>query len=149
VYCPEDGGPYLEKPLVFGTPDAWRRAAPRDGFVLTREHGHDVLRGRLSGGEYTLTRAPGSAMATFESDGARLTLDWTSHEVRAAILTAPAEAGTHVSHDTTLGSSPNPESRTPNPVRVDLAHYLTLRTLMDALLRPSRIHFVNAPLLEP
>mgnify|MGYP006993436942 CR=1 FL=1 len=43
---------------------------------------------------------------------------------------------------------PNPESPLPNPVIVDLAHYLTLRILMDALLRPSRIHFVNARLLE-
>jgi hypothetical protein len=33
-------------------------------------------------------------------------------------------------------------------VPVDLAHYLTLRILLDALRRPSRVHFVNAPLLE-
>ena len=27
TFCPEDGGPYLEKPRFFGSLDAWRRAA--------------------------------------------------------------------------------------------------------------------------
>ena len=138
VYCPEDGGPYIEKPLVFGSLAAWRAAAPLEGFVLTREDGRDVLRGRFADGERMLTRAQGGEAAVLESDGASLVIDWHTHEVRAARLAQRPEA-----------AAGHPESRTPTPVHVNLAHYLTLRTLMDALLRPSRIHFVNAPLLEP
>ena len=43
VLCPEDGGPYLAKPLFFGSVVAWA-AAHRDGFVLekTRERGADA-----------------------------------------------------------------------------------------------------------
>jgi putative selenate reductase len=162
VYCPEDGGPYIEKPLVFGSLAAWRRAAPLKGFVLTREDGRDVLRGRFTSGERTLTHEPGASTAVFDSDEARLTIDWASHRVLDATLVAPAEAGTHVDHDSAthaMRSSPqswDPASAGSRPapagasdVLVDLAHYLTLRTLMDALLRPSRVHFANAPLLEP
>jgi ferredoxin len=146
VFCPEDGGPYLEKPLLFGSDDAWRRAAPIAGFVLTRDAGRDVLRGRFDGGERAIARALDGETATFETDLARLTIDWASHRVVDATLKEPAEAG---SHDSTPEAIPNPESRTPNPVHVDLAHYMTLRILLDALLRPSRVHFVNAPHLEP
>ena len=128
VFCPEDGGPYLEKPLLFGSDDAWRRAAPISGFVLTRDAGRDVLRGRFDGGVCALSRAPGADTAAFETDGARVTIDWTTHEVVHATLQEPADG---------------------DIVSVDLAHYMTLRILLDALLRPSRVHFVNAPHLEP
>jgi putative selenate reductase len=143
VFCPEDGGPYLEKALIFGSEEAWTRAAPAPGFVLTRDAGRDVLRGRFDGGVRVITHAPGSDTADFESDGARLRVDWESHEVVSAAWRAPADA-----HAREAGS-PNPEPRIPNPVRVDLAHYMTLRLLLDALMRPTRVHFVNAPHLEP
>ena len=32
VFCPEDGGPYIEKPRFFGSLEAWRRLTTRDGF---------------------------------------------------------------------------------------------------------------------
>jgi putative selenate reductase len=35
TFCPEDGGPYLEKPRFFGSMDAWARLA-RDGFFVLR-----------------------------------------------------------------------------------------------------------------
>ena len=128
VFCPEDGGPYLEKPLLFGSDDAWRRAAPLEGFVLTREDGRDVLRGRFDGGVRAITRVDGANTAEFEGDGARVTVEWASHRVVHATREEPAGG---------------------DIVSVDLAHYMTLRILLDALLRPSRVHFVNAPHLEP
>ena len=39
VFCPEDGGPQIEKPRFFGSLASWRRAAPLTGFVLTLEDG--------------------------------------------------------------------------------------------------------------
>ena len=60
VFCPEDGGPYLEKPRFFGSVASWRRAAPLTGFVLTKEDGAFVLRGRMPEGEFALSHVPGS-----------------------------------------------------------------------------------------
>ena len=36
TFCPEDGGPYLEKPRFFGSLAAWRQQAGRDGFCVRR-----------------------------------------------------------------------------------------------------------------
>jgi putative selenate reductase len=54
VFCPEDGGPYLLKPLVFGSAAAWERARPRDGFFVAREDGHEVVLGRFRTREFRL-----------------------------------------------------------------------------------------------
>jgi putative selenate reductase len=62
VMCPEDGGPFLTKPLFFGSPALWRAAAPRDGFALDAQAPGYRLLGRIEGREYSLTwmdrRAP-------------------------------------------------------------------------------------------
>ena len=63
VFCPEDGGPQIEKPRFFGSLESWRRAAPLTGFVLTREDDALVLRGRMPEGDFVLTHVPGSDQA--------------------------------------------------------------------------------------
>jgi len=176
VFCPEDGGPHIEKPRFFGSLDAWRRAAPLTGFVLERDDEVFTLRGRLAESEFALSRVPGSEQSVFETPAAIVTVNWHSHEVVAARhrespvpLAAPkpdevrpCEGG---SPETRI---PNPESRLPRrslghpvqakagapspqspvPVVVDLSAYMTLRILLDATLRPARVNFVNAPFVE-
>ena len=132
VFCPEDGGPHIEKPRFYGSVDTWLRAAPLTGFVLTQEDDAFVLRGRLPEGEFAVRHAPGSGEAQFDSGSAVVVIDWTSHEV---LSVRQPESRT-----------PNPESRT--PPAVDLSPYLTLRLLMGALLTGPRVHFVNAALLH-
>jgi putative selenate reductase len=139
VFCPEDGGPQIEKPRFFGSIASWLRAAPLTGFVLTREHDAFVLRGRMADGEYALRHIPGADEARFEAGAATVIMDWSSHEVLSVRLLS--------------GRTPNPESRIPNPdpcvpVLVDLSPYMTLRLLLDAVLKAPRVHFVNAPFLE-
>jgi putative selenate reductase len=135
VFCPEDGGPQIEKPRFFGSLESWRRAAPLTGFVLTRENGAFVLRARLADGECALTHVPGSSEAVFEAPGAAVILDWHAHAVVSARLADAASV-----------RAPNPESR--GPAMVDLSPAMTLRLLLDAVLKPSRVHFVNAPFVE-
>jgi putative selenate reductase len=128
VFCPEDGGPYVEKPRFFGSLDAWHRAAPLTGFVLTREEGVFVLHGRTDEGDAALSHRPGSGRVLFETGAASITIDWASHEVLAAV------------HREEAAPSPQP----PVPVVVALSVYMTLRILLDALMRPHRVNFVNA-----
>jgi putative selenate reductase len=130
VFCPEDGGPHLEKPRFFGSVDAWRRAAPLTGFVLTKEDGAFLLRGRTPDGEFVLKHAVGSDRADFEARDAVAVVDWVSHEPLAARQRGPR--------------IPSPEPRVP----IDLSTYMTFRLLMDGILRTSRVHFVNAAFVE-
>jgi ferredoxin len=147
VFCPEDGGPYIEKPRFFGSLDAWRRAAPLTGFVLAREEGVFVLHGRTDEGEFALSRVPNSEQAVFETPAAMVTVNWHSHEVVAArhrgspVPLAPPKPGASSPGE---GGSPQP----PVPVVVDLSAYMTLRILLDALMRPPRVNFVNAAFVE-
>src|SRR5207237_12575 len=39
TFCPEYGGPYIKKPGFYGSVESWRRAAPRDGFVIEKNNG--------------------------------------------------------------------------------------------------------------
>ncbi len=54
VFCPEDGGPYIEKPRFFGSLEAWRRLRERDGFFARRQGDIDLIWGRIRGVEYHL-----------------------------------------------------------------------------------------------
>lgn len=54
VFCPEDGGPYLLKPRVFGSEAAWIAAAPLDGFFLGLDGEGEHVLGRFAGQAYRL-----------------------------------------------------------------------------------------------
>jgi putative selenate reductase len=59
VFCPEDGGPYVVKPRVFGSRDAWDSAPALDGFFLDRHEGTETVMGRFAGHEYRLQVSDG------------------------------------------------------------------------------------------
>ncbi len=65
VLCPEDGGPYLIKPLFFGSVESWAASPHRDGFVLQKSAAGIIVHGRFSGrvvrmeGDGTLVRYSG------------------------------------------------------------------------------------------
>ena len=140
VFCPEDGGPHIEKPRFFGSVASWQRAAPLTGFVLTTEDGASVLRGRMPEGEFALSHVPGSGEALFDAGGAVAVLDWESHEVLSAVRReSPAP-----SPQPPLAPSAQPLA----PVVVDLSPYMTLRLLLGALLRGPRVNFANAAIVE-
>jgi putative selenate reductase len=125
VFCPEDGGPYLEKPRFFGSLDAWQRAGDISGFVLTLEPVGVLLRGRFCADSCSLAMSPGNPIASFRQGPAVVKIDWETH--------APVSSA--IDDGATLA-------------RVDLSYYLSMRLLLGALLRPERINFVNALLFE-
>ena len=49
VLCPEDGGPYLTKPLFFGSLAAFEAAGDHDGFVVEKSGDGVSMRGRFGG----------------------------------------------------------------------------------------------------
>jgi putative selenate reductase len=154
VFCPEDGGPQVEKPRFYGSVDVWRRATPLPGFVLTREDDAFILHGRQDGIELSLTHAAGASEALFVTGPAAVSCDWESHEILSVRLLSERSPNPESRPSTMLGAAlspskgriPNPESRV--PVLVDLSRYLTLRLLLGALVDGRRVNFVNAPFVE-
>lgn len=73
VMCPEDGGPYLTKPLFFGDHASWTASPDRDGFAF--EFRPDGLRmyGRFGGRTVTVTS--GQPLLHFAGTGFDLHLD--------------------------------------------------------------------------
>ena len=59
VFCPEDGGPYLVKPRLFGSRREWESATTLDGFFLGREERTETVLGRFAGQEYRLQVSDG------------------------------------------------------------------------------------------
>ena len=141
VFCPEEGGPHLEKPRFFGSLDAWRRSERLDGFVLSREGAAFALRGRMAGADFALSHVPGSGEGVFETPGASLSVAWSSHDVLSAVRRGPDLPSPE-------SRVPSPEPRDPSPESIDLSPYLTLRLLLEACLRPPRVNFVNAAHVE-
>jgi putative selenate reductase len=122
TFCPEDGGPYLEKPRFFGSLAAWRRLAGRDGFHVERREGGDVMHGRLGGVEYRLDVDRETDQAVF-TDG-RVTLELRHRERRP------------------VGASVAPG--TPDGHTLDVGVYLRMAALLDGVLDPRRCNPVNA-----
>jgi len=122
TFCPEDGGPYLEKPRFFGSLADWRRLADRDGYHVERRETTDVMRGRLRGVEYRLEVDRDADQAVF-TDG-RVTLELRHRE------------------RTPVGAVAAPD--TPDGHTLDVGVYLRMAVLLDGVLDPRRANPVNA-----
>jgi len=124
VFCPEDGGPYIEKPRLFSSMASFVADAPRPGFFLRREEdGTIAARGRWGGREVDLVVAPG---------GSALFRDGVS-ELKFASAEAAAPDEAHVL------APPAPEGHV-----VSVGHYHALRTLVSGLFAPDAVSWLTA-----
>ncbi|HLP18262.1 MAG TPA: 4Fe-4S dicluster domain-containing protein [Bacteroidota bacterium] len=121
VFCPEDGGPYLEKPRFFGSLESFRRQPKVNGFVLVPGQHEMVMMGRSSGTEYELYIDAHRRTIVFQTPQARVTLEPGTQRVLDAVNLSPAPR-----------------------VHVDLSLYYVMATLMGGTLRTDRMNFINA-----
>jgi putative selenate reductase len=125
VFCPEDGGPYIEKPRFFGSHDAFRAMPVRDGFFAARAPEGAWIVGRMRGSEYRLDVDARGEAGTF-TDGS-LTVD-VRHRDRVALAARVTSA-------------------TPEGHVLDFSAYLNLAVILDGVLDTRRANPVNAPWL--
>lgn len=124
VFCPEDGGPYIEKPRLFSSLASFLADAPRPGFFVRREKdGALAARGRWGGHEVTLRVAPDGS-AAFHDGVAEL-------QFRSADAAAPDEAR--------LFAGPGHEGHV-----VPVGHYHALRALLAGLFAPDAVSWLTA-----
>jgi putative selenate reductase len=123
TFCPEYGGPYIKKPTFFGSLESWRRAAPRDGFVIGRDAAGDSwIRGRYQGREYLLTCAPAAGCVQFDDGAVEAVFDAADQRLRAFTI-RNGFSGEHI---------------------IDRHIVLTLHHLLRGVYDESRVNQVNA-----
>ncbi len=122
VFCPEDGGPYIEKPRLFGSLESWTALRERDGFFARRGDGGDAVWARIRGREYRLEVDPARDRGLF-TDGV-ITIEVSHRERRP--LGAHAREGA-------------PDGHT-----LDFSAYLNMALVGDGVLDLRRANPVNA-----
>lgn len=124
VFCPEDGGPYIEKPRLFESLSAYLADAPRPGFFVRRDStGSVAARGRWGGRDVELLVSPDGA-ADFWDGAAELRFD-------SAESSEPSEAR--------IFAIPAPEGHI-----VPVGHYHAFRALVTGLFAPGAVSWVTA-----
>ena len=121
TFCPEYGGPFIQKPGFFTNRDAWLDNAKRDGFYISKRDGLAEIVGRMAGKVYSLTLDNQHNSALYNDGVLEVSLDTNTHNI---VNVNPLVAGV-ANH------------------RLDIRNYHTLRILLKGMLNPSRVHQVN------
>ena len=127
VFCPEDGGPQVEKPRFFGSWESYRRYAGQNGFFIEYDAGSRTIHGTIAGKSYVLTLATEGDRAWFDNGSAELEIHTHDHSV----VTWKAKPSVNGIRDT-----------------ADLLPYLQLKMLLESASDPRRVHYANVAGLE-
>ena len=122
VFCPEDGGPYIEKPRFFGSLETYRKYAGRNGFYIDFEGDQTTIYGTIAGASYELSLNPLIDRAWF-SDGS-------------------AEVEIQPRRDVVVSWKLKPEISIA-PYNLDMLPYLQLKLLVESIRDPRRVNFAN------
>jgi ferredoxin len=144
VFCPEDGGPYVEKPRFFGSVETYRKNAGGNGFYIRWQAEAPApptdskvgqalppvnlvtIYGTIAGESYILALDPPADRARFETEAAVIEIRLSDNQA----LSWDAKAGAAA------------------PGVVDMLPYLKLRLLAESVGDPRRVHFVNVAGLQ-
>ena len=119
VFCPEDGGPYVEKPRFFGSLASFNHHQDLSGFYLDIEKNKSTLTGRFTNREFELTWDRIADTYIFRSNSAAIETNAQNHEIRKVSL---------------INSSTG---------RVDMQYYYAMSALMKGMLNTRHVNFVN------
>lgn len=119
VFCPEDGGPYVEKPRFFSSLDSFNHQKDLSGFYLDIKKNRSTLTGRFDDREFELSWDPAGDAYIFRSNSAAIETNAQTHEIKSASLTSSSTG------------------------KVDMQFYYAMSNLMKGMLNTRRVNFVN------
>ena len=122
VFCPEDGGPYVEKPRFFGSLESYQRFAGRNGFYLEADGARRTIHGTVDGKAYQVDLDPAAGRARYDDGVAEVEVALETNRVLGARLKEQGETWLH---------------------RIEMRPFLTLRYLAEAVADPRHVHFAN------
>ncbi|HLV97880.1 MAG TPA: 4Fe-4S dicluster domain-containing protein [Ktedonobacterales bacterium] len=141
TFCPEYGGPFVEKPSFFGSKAAWEQQRQHDGFWAERQDGADRIFGRIQGREYSLEVQNNSEQAVFADGKVALTLRLPSHQLTSWQALDESLARSDASREPFA-----PAGLAPDHV-VEMKQYFRLEALLRGVLRSNRVNCVNVKCL--
>ncbi len=122
TFCPETGGPYLQKPRMFGSRESFERWRTHDGFFIEKDAEGWSMVGRIHACEYRLRVPHGPGMARFDDGLVTCEMDGFDGNPRRMEVD-PSAADGHA---------------------LDLEHYCAMRAILEGMRNPDEVHFVNA-----
>lgn len=136
TFCPEYGGPFIEKPGFFGSRSAFEGRPGHDGFYIERAPAVDRIVGRIQGNVYTLE--VNGDKAIFSDGIVQVRLRPSTRELLDWKVLDPALA----EHD----PAREPFQRAPDHI-VAMGNFYRMQALLSGILDPKRVNFVNAQYL--
>jgi putative selenate reductase len=121
TFCPEYGGPFIQKPSFFLNREMWLDNPKRDGFYVTKRNGVAEIVGRMEGQTHSLSLDEKRQAAQYNDGVLEVNFDATTHKI---VNVKPLDLST-------------------GPHRIDVKNYHTLRILLLGMLNPSRVHQIN------
>lgn len=122
IFCPEDGGPFIEKPRFFGSAESFNRHDNLDGFYIYRQNDLIHALARIVGKTYTYIYDPINNRSRFTDDIIEIECDSETHEVLQKI----ALVGNGESHV------------------LDFRTYLTSAKIVKGVLSAEQVNYVNS-----
>ncbi len=141
TFCPEYGGPFIEKPSFFGSQAAWEEQRRHDGFWVEQQDGYSRIQGRIQGHEYMLEVRDGAGQAIFTDGKITLTLTYPGHQLMAWQALDESLARPDASREPFT-----PAGLVPDHV-VEMKQYFRLEALLRGVLRNNRVNYVNVKYL--
>ena len=123
TFCPEYGGPFIEKPGFFHDLAQWQASASWDGFHIARATEQDIIFGRIKGVEYKLATPPSQTETgrhRFACPAGEVVVEAQILDI-AEVTVCAREGGT-----------------------VDIGAYLTMRLLLKGVLYSRQVNYINA-----
>jgi len=127
TYCPEDGGPFAQKPKFFGTMETYQHHSDRDGFYCERSEEKDRLWGRFGSRHYYLEVDRNSDRAHFTDHILEVNLD--RQKPGKPLKTSIVEPGNdgHV---------------------LNMKYYFWMEKCLEGVLNNGRVNYINVRFLE-
>jgi putative selenate reductase len=125
IFCPEDGGPQVEKPRFFGSRETYEADAGANGFYIDWDA--RTIHGTLAGERYMLAVDAAAGRTWFHRTDAAVEIRLSDHEV--------------------LGWRPT-GSAGPATSTLDMLPYFKLKLLMESIGDPRHVHFANVAGLQ-
>ncbi len=135
TFCPEYGGPFIEKPGFFGSRASYEGRPKHDGFYVERADGIERIIGRIKGKEYWLELMHANDAAIFNDGVVVLNLQLSTGKLLGWKALDQALAK--------IDPAREPFEHIPDHV-VSMVNYYRLRTLLRGVLDTKRVHYVNA-----
>jgi putative selenate reductase len=124
VFCPEDGGPFVEKPRFFANAESWHKHRHLDGFLVERRNDLVYALARIGGTPYSLVLDPMAGRARFSDEVIEVEVDSQTHELLQTWILRPERVG-HV---------------------LDMRYYLTTVNIVRGVLAGDSVNYVNVAL---